>query len=191
MIYLFERICGPATTVDVYCVNAPRLELRTEGEAIAEAGQRMVRLQLYPEQFGLVHERKSRVCLTGPPGTGKTVVLFLKGLKWLEEGHNVHVLSTWYKSPACSYLIEHQLNKMKEERGGALVYRHHYDFVKEGEERGRKEDEVKKAVDDLSKFAVDDSLYVIADEPGPDVRLAFVFIDLLMKSVFLSVFLTA
>ena len=48
------RFCGPATSVDVYTPTRPRLQIRTEAEAVAEAGLRFSRLALTPDQVSLL-----------------------------------------------------------------------------------------------------------------------------------------
>ncbi|XP_025091212.1 uncharacterized protein LOC112562280 isoform X2 [Pomacea canaliculata] len=166
---LVARFCGPATTVEVHCVLTPRVEVRTEGEAVSETGERIARLTLTPDQVELLCRAPPRVYITGPPGTGKTVVLVLMGLQWLREGHDVHVVSTWRESRAVSYLIEKQLNHTLaaggrtegDGEGEGKVYRHDYDLVDKDTPEG--------AAKELATHATNGSLYVIADEAGPDL----------------------
>ena len=100
---------GPATTVDVHCNVPPRVEVRTEGEAASELGRRLARLVLTPQQLGLMKWAPSRVCITGPSGTGKTLMLVLIGIRWLRQDRDVHVVSTFPGSLAASRVIRHQL----------------------------------------------------------------------------------
>nr|KAG5699999.1 hypothetical protein BaRGS_001818 [Batillaria attramentaria] len=83
---LVARFCGPATSIEVPTVTTPRrtVELRTLAEAIAFMGLRMATLTLYPEQVDLIDNQPAfeKVFLWGPPGTGKTVTLYLKALQW-------------------------------------------------------------------------------------------------------------
>lgn len=51
---LCDRFCGPASTVKVYCVTSPHLEIRTLGDAVSETGERMVQFALFPEQLALL-----------------------------------------------------------------------------------------------------------------------------------------
>lgn len=156
--------------MEVHCVLTPRVEVRTEGEAVSETGERIARLTLTPDQVELLCRAPPRVYITGPPGTGKTVVLVLMGLQWLREGHDVHVVSTWRESRAVSYLIEKQLNHTlaaggrTEGEGEGKVYRHDYDLVDK--------DTPVCAATELATHATNGSLYVIADEAGPDLRSA-------------------
>ncbi|XP_070209679.1 uncharacterized protein [Littorina saxatilis] len=120
---LLARFCGPATTVEVPTVTAPRKAMakpgkytparkvvRIEGEAVAETGLIHSLLALYPDQVDLLSDNTLRcVHLRGPPGTGKTIVLVLKVIQWLHQGHDVHVVSATHESRAVSFLIERQL----------------------------------------------------------------------------------
>ena len=69
-----HRFVGPATTVRVQCTVRPRVtvEVRTEGEAVAELGWRLALLVLTRQQLDLMTRAPPQVFLTGPPGTGKT-----------------------------------------------------------------------------------------------------------------------
>jgi hypothetical protein len=69
----YSRFVGPATTVQVHCSAGPRLEVRTEGQAIAELGHRVASLVLTQEQWNLLHTNSPRVCISGFYGTGVCV----------------------------------------------------------------------------------------------------------------------
>ncbi|XP_070203700.1 uncharacterized protein [Littorina saxatilis] len=170
---IVARFVGPATTVSVPCYNNVRVEVRTAGQAVAELGRRLALLVLTLQQLGLLNRDPPRVCITGAPGTGKTVVLVLQGVRWLREGHDVHVLSTWYETRAVSTSITQQLG-MSLSAGpkpsltpGSVTY-HTYDFY-------NREEDVEKAVTDLVACVKNGHLYVLLDEayfdssdkPGP------------------------
>ena len=127
---------GPASSVSIHCVVPPRVEVRTEGEAVSELGRRLARLVLTPQQLDLMHRAPPRVCITGPPGVGKTVMLILMGLKWLLEGHDVQVLSTRPASLAASRVMYYQLGMTlktytESTTSAAAVHFHHFDFYRE------------------------------------------------------------
>ncbi|XP_070208594.1 early endosome antigen 1-like [Littorina saxatilis] len=166
---LLARFCGPATTVEVPTVTAPRKAmakpgkytpaskvLRTEGEAVAETGLIHSLLALYPDQVDLLSDNTlCCVHLRGPPGTGKTIVLVLKAIQWLHQGHDLHVVSVTKESRAVSILIERQLQCVlcqNPASGIGTVHRH----------------DVNRDIDDvvnkLAALASDGQLYIIADE---------------------------
>ena len=155
------------------------MEVRTDGEAVSELGRRLARLVLTPRQLDLTRRAPPRVCITGPPGVGKTVMLILMGLKWLLEGQDVHVISTRPASLAASQVMYYQLSmtakayRSSEPRpkriaasshagsgaaagGAAAVHLHRFDFYKEGD--------VDEAIRDLSAAAKDGQLHVLMEE---------------------------
>ena len=100
---------GPATTVSIHCTVPPRVEVRTEGEAVSELGRRLARLVLTFQQLDLMNRAPPRVYITGPPGTGKTVCLLLIGLRWLLQGNDVHIVCSRSGTFAVSRVIQYQL----------------------------------------------------------------------------------
>ncbi|XP_070203660.1 uncharacterized protein [Littorina saxatilis] len=165
---IVARFVGPATTVSVPCYNNVRVEVRTAGQAVAELGRRLALLVLTLQQLGLLNRDPPRVCITGAPGTGKTVVLVLQGVRWLREGHDVHVLSTQYPTRAVSTSITQQLG-MSLSAGptpsltpGSVLH-HQYDFQ-------NREEDVEQAVTDLVACLKNGHLYVLLDEAFFDSR---------------------
>ncbi|XP_070203098.1 uncharacterized protein [Littorina saxatilis] len=159
---IVARFVGQATTVSVPCFNNVRVEVRTAGQAVAELGRRLALLVLTLQQLGLMNRDPPRVCITGAPGTGKTVVLVLQGVRWLRQGHDVHVLSTEPATQAVSTSITQQL-KMSLSAGptpnltpGSVSY-HKYDFW-------NREEDVEQAVTDLVACMKNGHLHVLLDE---------------------------
>ena len=162
------RFCGPATTVDVPTVPPPqRRVVREEGQAVAETGLIMSTLALYPAQVDLLAphpDSPQSAALSGPPGTGKTVVLVLKGLQWLRQGRTVHVVSGDGGSRSISFLIEASLRAEAQRQGtaagppasasGGAVQHHRLDYISR----------VGAAVDELASLVEDGQLFVIMDE---------------------------
>ncbi|XP_025114015.1 uncharacterized protein LOC112576027 isoform X2 [Pomacea canaliculata] len=156
---LAARFCGPATTVTVPCTSPPRLNVKTLGQAVSQTAECYVQMALFPEQVELLTQAMPRVFVNGPPGTGKTVVLLLKGSEWLLQGKKVFVLSTWQESLAVCTLLHHQLQLTTNVQPGQLHFLQ-YDF--------EDKKNMDKALSDLSQESDGELLYVIADEAGPD-----------------------
>ncbi|XP_070206328.1 uncharacterized protein [Littorina saxatilis] len=155
------KLVGPATTITVQSDSRPRNEVRTAGEAAAELARRLVTFVLTLEQVGLMDRNPRLICLTGPPGTGKTVVMELQGLRWLLEGRNVHLVSTSRTSRAINIHIEHQLNMMVSDHGSQTrtpgsVHRHEYDFYQETD--------YPTAVGELLACVKNGTLHILMDE---------------------------
>ncbi|KAL8595387.1 hypothetical protein ACOMHN_024086 [Nucella lapillus] len=168
---LFARFAGPSTTVRIAQNSTPRLHasgLRTRGQGVGEVGDRFARVMLTPRQVGVLHSGPPLTFLTGPPGTGKTVGLVLKGLQWLRAGGHVHVCSTWYKSLAASCSIVQQLQRLAGEEGGRRVHLHEFVLSRRGQRS------VQRAVETLTAaVARPGPLNVIADEAYYDCDTLF------------------
>ena len=107
------RFSGPATAVRVACTSRPHLhvDVRTEGEAVSETGWQFTQLVLHPSQLSVLSSSEKLVFLTGPPGTGKSLVLMLKCLGWLCQGKSVQICSTFGGSLAASHMLLKQLQQ--------------------------------------------------------------------------------
>lgn len=146
--------------MSVYCISPPRLEVRTLAEALSEAGDRLSRLVLTPQQVALLASPEPRVFVTGPPGTGKSIVLVLKGVQWLKEGEDVHVVSTFSNSLAVSSLIHHQMSltiKASEEQGVGKPHLHNFQFFED-------EGQVELAVETMVAAAEKQRVNILVDE---------------------------
>ncbi|XP_070203221.1 uncharacterized protein [Littorina saxatilis] len=173
---IVARFVGPATTVSVPCYNNVRVEVRTAGQAVAELGRRLALLVLTLQQLGLMNRDPPLVCITGAPGTGKTVVLVLQGVRWLRRGHDVHLLSTSFDTRAVSTSIKQQL-EMSLSAGptpsltpGSVSF-HRHNFLD-------REEDVEQAVTDLVAACmknghlhvlVDEAVFISSQKRGPRV----------------------
>ncbi|XP_025113686.1 uncharacterized protein LOC112575842 isoform X2 [Pomacea canaliculata] len=164
---LIARFCCPATTVTVPCTCPPRVSVKTLGQAVWWTGECYTAvITLFPEQVHLLNTAPPRLFVSGPPGTGKTVVLLMMGRKWLLDGHDVHIVSTWWGSLAACMMLYHlllQTVKTQQSAGVSpgqphLLQYHSYNVG----------NDVPKAVNDLLQAANGGSLYVIADEVKGD-----------------------
>ncbi|XP_025079778.1 uncharacterized protein LOC112555555 [Pomacea canaliculata] len=86
---LLARFCGPAVTVTVPCLSPPRLSLKTLSQPSSSTSLCHAVITLFPEQIHLLNTATPRVFLTGPPGTGKSLMLQLKATEWLRCGRDV------------------------------------------------------------------------------------------------------
>lgn len=145
------------------CVSPPRL-----GKEVLWTGEDYTaEIPLSSSQSRLINSDFQRVFLAGPPGTGKTTVLLLKGREWLRAGHDVQIVCTgWWSLTACRmlYHLLLKIRKTLQEEGGDIghIHFHNYKFNDETS------DVVEEAVKDLSQMAKDGYLYVIVDEARPE-----------------------
>ena len=143
----------------------PRKVVRSEGQAVAVTGLTMSSLALYPAQIDILSkELDQQVFLWGPPGTGKTVVLLLKAIQWLNQGGDVQVVSICREGRVVSVLAREQLLQTQGAAPVAgTVQRHHFDFrLNAGN--------VAAAVNKLAALSCDKCLNIIVDEVGQFVR---------------------
>lgn len=160
---LVMRFCGPATTVRVFCPRRDKkyVELRSEGEGAWETGDRFSRVVLLPRHVAVLQAPPPRAYVTGPPGTGKTVMLYLKALQWIQEGGQVIVFSTCKSSLAASHMLVHMINSWLEDR------EHHYEELKQNvsfRHFDLDHGDLDKACASLLGFVRNHRLFVVADE---------------------------
>ncbi|KAK7092750.1 uncharacterized protein [Littorina saxatilis] len=165
---LLARFCGPATTVDVPTVTTPRRRVvRSTGQAAAETGLIMSCLALFPDQVALLNTPAPKVFLWGPPGSGKTVILALKARQWLDQGEDVHVISTCHESRTISTLIHRQLQQQTAAAGAGTAHFHHLMVYDQGQTSSK--------IDELAKAAGANGgkLFIILDEMIHNHRFRF------------------
>nr|KAG5699707.1 hypothetical protein BaRGS_022105 [Batillaria attramentaria] len=95
--------------VSVWTHSKPRVEVRTQGQAVSEVGRRVSDIVLLPSQAALLADPTlTRLCLTGPMGSGKTLMLQLKGRQWARQGKRVVILNvrTSGKGRPVGHLLE-------------------------------------------------------------------------------------
>ncbi|KAK7497153.1 hypothetical protein BaRGS_00011683 [Batillaria attramentaria] len=96
------------TTAREHNTNA-RAEVSTLHDAVVETGRCLKNWVLSPQQVELQASKDPLVYLTGPQGTGKTVMLMLRALKWARAGRRVIFASIWRGSHAVTYSIHKQV----------------------------------------------------------------------------------
>lgn len=162
------RFCGPASTITVPCVTEPRVSIKTWDQAVSYVGEcYTAHMILFPEQTKLLSRAPKRAFIAGPPGTGKTIVLFLMATEWLLQGNTVYVLSIWERSLAATYMLYHMLQTILKTKLRDLVLPtqvrlllKNFKFKKDFE----------ATLDEFTFQAKNGPLYVIADEVGPDLQ---------------------
>ncbi|XP_076438825.1 uncharacterized protein LOC143277807 [Babylonia areolata] len=115
---IIGRFCGLLSTVEVWSAQSPRVEVRNLEEAVQETAERYARIVLTREQLEILHRPTRRVFLSGPPGTGKTMLLVLRAQRWVEEEGGgravVVVLNLRHGSAGLSlgHLLQKQVTEM-------------------------------------------------------------------------------
>ncbi|KAK7096074.1 uncharacterized protein [Littorina saxatilis] len=174
---LVARFGGPATTVTVPCSTVPCLAkahcpvIRTLGEGVVETANRFAPADiiLHPTQLDVIHNEASErlVYLCGPPGTGKSLILILRALDWIQEKRKpVHVVITRDGNMAASHMLNQKLKEMTKQTDS-------------GQQQGIAEPaenpwvrlhrfelpiHMKPAVEELAKLESAGELFVIVDE---------------------------
>ena len=149
----------------IFCSSEPRLghrpDIRTEGEAVSETGDRFTQFMLHPSQLSALHTSPPLAYLTGPPGTGKTLLLILKGLEWLRQDKDVLVLGIRDESVAVSRLIAHQLEQTVAPSARSRI---HHVTIHLDQARRTGEQAMQDSVSLVVEKARHGCLYVIVDE---------------------------
>ncbi|KAK7113235.1 uncharacterized protein [Littorina saxatilis] len=85
------RICGIFSSFTVQPDTKCRAEVRTFGHAVSETAARYSSPWLTIPQYNVLQRQDRFVVLSGPPGSGKSLLLTLKAVNWLEKGGDHHV----------------------------------------------------------------------------------------------------
>ena len=85
------RLSGPYSKVTVESTRGAA-EARTVADCVHLTGLRYGRPLLRSDQLDVLDSQDHFVYLTGPPGSGKTLVLGLKGVEWANRGDHVVVV---------------------------------------------------------------------------------------------------
>ncbi|XP_070185349.1 uncharacterized protein [Littorina saxatilis] len=164
---LVARFAGPATTVEVFCpslMSSASKVVRSEGEGVSETAERFMEFVLYEGQLVILSSDEALVYLSGPPGTGKSVVLLLQAEKWLKAGKDVHIFSMFSESTGASLFLKHSLLAKYPEKTKKVHYHccHYWS------------PEDKDMIKTLAASAQDSELYIICDEAKGTEFLGFV-----------------
>ncbi|CAG5116000.1 unnamed protein product [Candidula unifasciata] len=107
------RTVGLLSTVSVWSYAQPRIEVRNLNQAAWETGHRYTQVVLSPQQVELLKHEDQYMYLWGPAGSGKTLLLSLKGRQWLRRDWNVAIVNTRLGSRGrtVGQVIETTINK--------------------------------------------------------------------------------
>ena len=111
LFYGRERTNNTERRLAEETLNRPTVissKMETE-EVTIKCGHFEKRVVLTPAQRDILNLEDKMVCVSGPPGTGKSLVVMLRGRQWLQTGKDVIVLSSHFKALPTSRLIYNQL----------------------------------------------------------------------------------
>ncbi|XP_070181112.1 uncharacterized protein [Littorina saxatilis] len=119
------RVLGLLSVVAISTKTRPRVEVRTRAQAISQVADCFSRIVLTPAQAAiLASKRHTHVCLAGCVGSGKTLLLQLKGRQWLREGRRVVILNirTTARGRAAGHVLEDAIaNDVAAARRGSVL----------------------------------------------------------------------
>nr|KAG5709846.1 hypothetical protein BaRGS_032670 [Batillaria attramentaria] len=87
------RVCGLLSSLHVQPDSKSRVEVKTYGQAVSETAERTTAFNLTPTLHRVLGIQDPYVAIVGPPATGKTMLLGMKGRRWREEGRHVVVVN--------------------------------------------------------------------------------------------------
>ncbi|XP_059141655.1 uncharacterized protein LOC131929453 [Physella acuta] len=107
------RTVGLLSTVSVWSHVHPRMEVRDLNDAAWETGNRYTQVILSRDQVNILNQEHKYFYLWGPAGSGKTLLLSLKGRQWLRKDYQVIILNTRLgsKGRTVGHVMESQINK--------------------------------------------------------------------------------
>ncbi|XP_025083122.1 uncharacterized protein LOC112557462 isoform X2 [Pomacea canaliculata] len=165
---LLAWFCGHLMSVKLPCLSEPRLSLSVPEGA---SDDRCAHITLSRQQVNQLHSAPPRLFVSGPPGTGKTTLLLLAAMDWLDRRRDVTVVITWLKARPASYLLHNLLQQHVRRRtlAGKDV-----GTVNLEELKMEKDKHAKRALKRLRKvMSSREQLFLVADEAGPDRTLIF------------------
>ncbi|KAL8602146.1 hypothetical protein ACOMHN_007415 [Nucella lapillus] len=96
---IVSRYVGMLSAVEVYAGNNLRREVRLTSDAIDVCGMMFRRILLNEHQLRILSTPCQRRYLSGPPGSGKTVLLVLHARHFLRHGGHVIVVNMYRGAP--------------------------------------------------------------------------------------------
>lgn len=152
-------------TKTILCIFPPRLSSKSSNQSQNFTKSLYTSsVTLTQAQFCVLNTDQKKILLIGPPGTGKSVVLFLKGIQWLVDGCIVYIVSTGCRSRIASRMLYNLLIEAVNILPQGTVTKEQICYREYNFDR---EEEVEEAVNEmLEQTKV--GLYIIADEAGPE-----------------------
>ncbi|CAL1531980.1 unnamed protein product [Lymnaea stagnalis] len=111
------RTVGLVSTVSVWSFVQPRMEVRNLNDAAWETGNRFAQVLLSSQQAALLKREEKYFYVWGPAGSGKTLLLSLKGRQWLRNDFDVAILNTRLgsKGRTVGHVMESTVNNSRDE----------------------------------------------------------------------------
>ncbi|XP_025113459.1 uncharacterized protein LOC112575696 [Pomacea canaliculata] len=177
-----SRFCGPASQSPLPVPDNIKLVALpvTQEHAVCMTGKLFEATILHEHHLSVLKDPPPRVCLCGPPGTGKTRTLELIGRRWMSEGHDVLVISLYQTSLAASSMLCEILSR-KTDRS----HKQGSPRVSQGRVVPMAYDPKRYSVKDLvraleDKLQLKEKLFILCDEVDNDGDFTF-FMDFCEK----------
>lgn len=97
IVLFINRFCGPLSTISVKrslvkSANNARIDVKKRSDATYEMKTQYNMLVLRKDHISILGSSHTHLFLSGPPGSGKTLILLLKAIQWVSKGDVIILL---------------------------------------------------------------------------------------------------